>query len=79
VAVGVNAINRAVWDNQSVGGIEMAYNLNMIDYDVPHIRIDALVRDLGGWMLGVEVLWRGNCMLIESLMGDGMGQRWEER
>jgi Na+-transporting NADH:ubiquinone oxidoreductase subunit NqrD len=41
-----------------------------IDCGVLRSLIDGVGRGLGGWMLVVEGLLRGNCMLIENLTGD---------
>jgi hypothetical protein len=68
VVAGENGINREVWGNLLVV-LRRGCSPSRIDCGVLRSLIDGVDRGLGGWMLGVEALLRGNCMLIESLMG----------
>jgi Na+-transporting NADH:ubiquinone oxidoreductase subunit NqrD len=68
VVAGENVINRGVWGNLLVV-LKRECSPSMIDCGVLRSLIDGVGRGLGGWMLVVEGLLRGNCMLIENLTG----------
>ena len=65
-----NGINREVLGNLSVVS-RRGCSPSRIDCGVLRSLIDGVGRGLGGWTLEVEGLLRGNCMLIENLMGGG--------
>ena len=71
----VNVKDRAVWDNQSVAGIEMACSPNKTDYGVPHNHFDVLDQARGGSKLVVGALLKQNYRLIKNLMGGEMNLR----
>jgi len=71
----VNVKDRAVWDNQSVAGIEMACSLSKIGYGVPHNHFDVLDRALDVSKLVAEALSRQSYRLIRNLSGGVMGLR----
>jgi hypothetical protein len=70
VAGDENGTNHVGWGNLLVVS-RRGCSPSRIDCGVLRIPIDGVDRDRGGWMLVVEGLSRGSCMLIESLMGDG--------
>jgi len=68
VAGDENGINHGVWGNLLVVS-RRGRSPSRIDCGALRSLIDGEGRGLGGWMLGVEGLLRGNCMLIENLRG----------
>jgi hypothetical protein len=70
VVAGESGINHGVWGNRLVVS-RRGCSPSRIDCGVLRSLIDGVGRGLGGWTLVVEGLLRGNCMLIENLMGGG--------
>jgi hypothetical protein len=68
VAGDENEIIHEVWGNLLVV-LRWGCSPSMIDCGVLRSLIDGVGRGLGGWMLVVEGLLKGDCMLIENLRG----------
>ena len=68
--MGENGISREVLGNLLVVS-RRGCSPSRTGYGALRSLIDGVGRGLGGWMLVVEGLLRGNCTLIENSMGGG--------